>query len=67
MIVIHQDLRVLGFCNKGAREFFERHEINWWLFLQHGVDADILIATNDSMALDAVEQAKKRLSTSGDS
>lgn len=59
-IVKHEDLRTLGFCNRGSREFFDRHGLNWASFMQSGVEAELLLATDDEMAKQAVEQARKR-------
>ena len=47
-----------GFCARGARAWCEQHGIDWWQFVQHGVDADILIATGDAMALRLVAHAE---------
>lgn len=58
--VRHQDIRLLGFCNRGAREFFERHNLNWSSFMQHGLDAEILLALGDDMATQAVREAVRR-------
>ena len=60
MIVTHQDIRALGYCNAGAREFFKRHNLDWQLFMQHGVEADVLLAIDDEMAREAVAQANRR-------
>lgn len=64
-IVKHADIRVLGFCNRGAREFFERHNLDWSSFVSNGIDEDVLLALNDEMATQAVEQAHKREETEG--
>lgn len=58
--VQHEDLRTLGFCNRGSRAFFERHGLDWAEFMQVGIPADRLLATDDDMAKQAVEQARKR-------
>lgn len=58
--VLHEDLRAIKFCNRGSREFFERHGLDWSEFLRHGVDAQVLLDLDDHMALQVVEQARKR-------
>lgn len=58
--VTHQDLRVLGYCNKGAREFFVRHGLDWSLFMQQGVAAEVLLEIDDEMAHTAVAEARRR-------
>jgi hypothetical protein len=50
----------LKFCNKGARAFFLRHNLDWSLFMQQGIEAAKLEEIGDAMAIAAIEQAKKR-------
>lgn len=56
--VQHQHLRELGYCNRGARQFFERHGLDWRAFLAGGLPADQFERTGDAMALKLVEHAK---------
>lgn len=58
MIVTHKHMRCMKFCNQGARPFFERHGLDWYDFVQNGIDESILIATGDAMALQVVEYAR---------
>lgn len=58
--VLHADLRALGYCNRGSREFFRRHGLDFGQFLRHGIEAEQLEATNDAMAQRAVEYARDR-------
>ena len=51
--------RQCGFCSRGARAFFARHGLDWTAFLKHGIEADKLLATGDSMARKAVEAANR--------
>lgn len=51
-------MRELGYCNRGAREFFARHGLDWRAFLAGGIDADRLLATGDAMALKVVDRAR---------
>ncbi|MEC7118659.1 MAG: hypothetical protein VXW65_01995 [Pseudomonadota bacterium] len=60
MIVIYADMRALGYCSKGAREWFAQHGLDYRQFVRSGLDADTLLATGDAMAVKTVEQAKKR-------
>lgn len=64
MRVIHQDIAVLKFCNRGAREFFARHGLDWAAFMREGIEASTLAAIDDDMARRAIEQAQKRLGES---
>ncbi len=52
-------MRELGYCNRGAREFFARHGLSWADFLAQGVEADKLRATGDAMAMHVVEHAEQ--------
>jgi hypothetical protein len=45
-------------CIPGARAFFERHRLDWRRFLRHGIEAEVLIATGDAMAMIAVSRAR---------
>lgn len=58
-VVHHQQLRELGYCNRGSREFFARHGLSWADFLAQGIEADKLRATGDAMAIALVEHAEK--------
>ncbi len=61
LIVIHADMRALGYCNRGAREWFTRYQLDWSAFIARGIEAERLLATGDSMAEDVVVAAKKRV------
>lgn len=52
-------VRQAGMCSRGARAFFERHGLDWTKFLEEGLDAEILEATEDAMALQVVEIARR--------
>lgn len=55
-----EDMRVLGYCARGGREFCDRHGFDWRDFLHNGIDEALLEATGDGMASRAIEQAKIR-------
>lgn len=57
-IVRHVHMRELGYCNRGAREWFGRHGLSWSEFLSRGIEADKLRATGDAMALRVVQHAE---------
>ena len=52
--------RVLGYCSRGVREFFNRHNLDYSKFIKEGLPCDELLATNDSMAIKVVEVARGR-------
>jgi hypothetical protein len=61
VIVTVQDLAVLGYCRKGSRHFFAQQGLDWGHFLDNGIPASTLKATNDVMADALIEQAKRRV------
>jgi len=61
ILVTHSDMRRLGYCNRGARDWFARHRLDWGQFIDHGLPAPLLLATGDSMAEDVVAAARERI------
>lgn len=57
--VEHRHMRQLGYCNRGAREWFARHGLSWADFVRQGIDAEQLRATNDAMAARVVAHAEQ--------
>lgn len=51
--------RRLGYCARGVRAFYARAGLDYSAFLQDGTPARELLATGDSMAMAAVEEASK--------
>lgn len=51
-------VRQASMCSGGARRFFARHNLDWQKFLEEGLDAEIIEATGDLMALEVVKVAK---------
>ena len=51
-------VRQAKMCSSGAREFFARHGLDWQDFLKNGIDAEMLRATGDAMALQVVKVAE---------
>ncbi|MGD9671809.1 MAG: hypothetical protein AB7U75_22640 [Hyphomicrobiaceae bacterium] len=58
--VMHQDLRAIGYCTKGTREFFARHGLCYRTFVFDGIPAETLERTGDAMALELVAEARRR-------
>ena len=48
-----------GFCRSGAREWFQRHGLDWRDFVQNGIPAETLEATGDGLALAVVAWARE--------
>lgn len=61
VIVQHKDIAVLRYCNRGAREFFAKNNLDWSQFRTEGLPASVILATGDAMAQAAVRQAYIRL------
>lgn len=60
MIVILQDCIDCKYCRKGVRAFFIKYKLDYTNFLMNGIESDILIELNDSMATKVVENARGR-------
>ena len=63
ILVTHGDMRRLGYCNRGAREWFARHQLDWSMFIDQGLPAPMLLATGDCMAEDVVAAALQRIAS----
>ena len=57
--VTHQHLREIGYCNRGARLWFQRHGLDWSAFLRTGLPCETFEATGDAMALRLVKHARE--------
>ena len=53
-----KDVRKMKWCAKGARDFCTRHRIDWQAFRTTGVPAEVMLATNDAMAIQLVKAAQ---------
>jgi hypothetical protein len=61
LIVLHEDMAAVGFCNHHARPWAVQHGFDWTDFIRNGIPAGRLIATGDAMALRVVEAARRRI------
>lgn len=59
MMIRMEHVRAVGFCNRGAREFFKRHGLNWQEFIDHGIPEEKLIEIGDHHGLRVVEVARR--------
>lgn len=48
-----------GFCGRGARAFFARHDLDWLTFVREGLPARVFLETGDAMARRLVEHAER--------
>ncbi len=58
-----KDMKRLGYCMRGARKFFQNHNIDWGRVRKEGISTEELRSTGDSMAItlaDDVEEENGR-------
>lgn len=53
------DIRRAGHCVKGAREWFERHDLDFREFVKNGIDEEDLLRIGDGLATNVVEHKRK--------
>mgnify|MGYP000619193081 CR=1 FL=1 len=58
MKITMRDLRACNMCSRGARKFFERHNLDWNDFIKNGVDCDVVAKTKDAMAMKVVDHVR---------
>ena len=61
IIVTIQDLRAARLCFQGSRPWLARHGLSWQAFLANGIEAKVLEATGDALALRVIAQAQARV------
>lgn len=54
-----------GFCLPKARAWFKRQGLDWKSFLREGIDAEVLLATGDGMAIALVDWARESEASHG--
>jgi hypothetical protein len=59
MIVTYQEAKELNYCNRGLRQFFDKHGLDYQEFKSHGIDHAVLAAINDAMANDLIQYSAK--------
>lgn len=58
LLVNMRHVRQTKMCSRGARAFFERHNLDWQKFLEEGLPVEQIEATGDAMALEVAKVAK---------
>lgn len=53
-------IRAAKMCSRGARQWFERHGLDWSTFLREGLPVEEIEATGDAMALRVARVARER-------
>ncbi len=60
VVVKMEHVRAAKMCSRGARAFFERHNLDWNTFIHEGLPVEQIEATGDAMALQVAEVARGR-------
>ncbi len=60
MIITINDVRAAGHCVRGARDWFERHGLDFRDFLKSGISEEAFLASGDALAARVVEMKKAR-------
>lgn len=47
-----------GYCARQSRAFFAEHGLDWLAFVRAGIDAEVLLATGNALAVHLVEHAR---------
>lgn len=55
--IYRRHLNALKYCASGCRAFFSKHDLDWGKFLREGIEREKMLATNDAMAIKAVNIA----------
>lgn len=58
LLIKPDDIRRAGYCARGARRWFESHNIDFRKFIREGIPASDLVATGDAQALRVVKLAE---------
>lgn len=54
------DIRRTGHCVRGIKRWFDGHGLDFKAFLANGIDAEVLLATGDALALQVVAAVRER-------
>lgn len=60
VVVTHADMMACNYCNRGARAFCARHEINWQVFIQQGIPVSDVEHIDDAMLKNVIQYALNR-------
>ena len=55
-----RDIRAAKMCSRGARQFFDRHGLDWSDFVRNGVLIDVIEKIDDAMAQQVVGVAREQ-------
>lgn len=54
-------VRKAGHCSKGARSWFERHDLDFKEFIRNGMNEEVLIVKGDALILRVIELAHEEV------
>ena len=60
MRITMRDIRAAKMCSRGARQFFDRHGLDWSDFVRNGVLIEIIEKIDDAMAQQVVGVAREQ-------
>jgi hypothetical protein len=59
------DVRAAGHCVRGARDWFDRHSLDFRAFIRDGIAEEIFLASGDAMAERVVSLKQSRAGRHG--
>lgn len=60
MIITIDDIAKAGLCGSGARRWFHNYGLDFRDFMKNGIDAEVLLATEDARAQYVVDKKLER-------
>ena len=60
MLIKLHHAKSLNYCSKGMRHWCKQNGISYLKFIKEGIEEELLIKSNDTMAIKVVEYAKKK-------
>lgn len=58
---LYHDRPEQAYCARGAREFFQKHGLDWGAFLRNGIEPEVIERIDDAMAMRALQHAREEL------
>ena len=59
-LITMDDIRKAGHCARGARDWFERHDLDFRAFLKQGISVEKFLISGDALAQRVVELKRER-------
>ncbi len=58
LMITTEHVRAANYCTPGLKAFFKKHNLDLREFCRNGLPEDVVLATNDAMAIAVVEVAR---------